>query len=227
MFLYANERGKEMVFGYLALAAAAALYMQKFQIVKRQPAALKLHKCIGILLVILVLFHIINTFSLWDKRNVLLLISGMAAAFLIILMCWRERNRGQKKHRMFAEILLLLLLLHIGLYFMDFIRYKNAVKDLLIEQVEIGKLEDGTYIGECDVGYIYARVKVAVEDGQITGIEILEHKQERGKRAEKVTEQIVEQQTLQVDAVSGATNSSLVIRKAVENAVTNNPQEND
>ncbi len=40
----------------------------------------------------------------------------------------------------------------------------------------------------------------------------------------KIIEQIVEQQTLQVDAVSGATNSSLVLRKAVENAVTNGTQ---
>lgn len=217
-----------MVFGYLALAAAAALYMQKFKIVKQQPAALKLHRCIGILLVILVLFHIVNTFSLWDKRNVLLLISGMAAVFLIILLCWWGfRNGGLKKHQMFTGILLILLLFHTGIYFMDFIRYKNAVKGLIIENVEIGKLETGTYIGECDVGYIYAKVKVAVEDGQITGIEILEHKQERGKKAEKITDRIVEQQTLQVDAVSGATNSSLVIRKAVENAMTNKPQEND
>lgn len=40
-----------------------------------------------------------------------------------------------------------------------------------------------------------------------------------GKPAEAIVEDIVENQSIEVDAVSGATNSSRVIMKACENAL--------
>ena len=68
--------------------------------------------------------------------------------------------------------------------------------------------------------FIRAKVAVTVQDGAITGIELLEHKNGRGEAAETVLEEIVSQQRIAVDAVSGATNSSIVLEKAVENALT-------
>ena len=59
-----------------------------------------------------------------------------------------------------------------------------------------------------------------MEGKQIVNIEIVEHRNERGEKAEQITDRIVEQQEINVDSVSGATNSSLVIKKAVENALT-------
>ena len=61
-------------------------------------------------------------------------------------------------------------------------------------------------------------MEVTVQDGVITNIDILEHKNGRGKSAEVVADRIMEEQKIDVDAVSGATNSSVVIKKAVENA---------
>ena len=84
---------------------------------------------------------------------------------------------------------------------------------------KISDIPDGVYIGEYDVNVIYAKVEVTVENGEITNIIILEHRNERGKPAEAVINKIVEDQKIDVDAVSGATNSSTVIKKAVENAL--------
>ena len=42
----------------------------------------------------------------------------------------------------------------------------------------------------------------------------------RGKAAEVIVDKVVATQKIDVDAVSGATNSSNVIKKAIENAVT-------
>ena len=81
------------------------------------------------------------------------------------------------------------------------------------------------YIGECNVGYIYAKVQVGVKDNIITVVNILEHRNERGKPAEVITENIVKTQQVQVDAISGATNSSKVIMKAVQNALSTAIQE--
>ena len=65
----------------------------------------------------------------------------------------------------------------------------------------------------------YAKVEVTVQNGEITDIIILEHRHEHGKAAETVINEIVDEQRIDVDAVSGATNSSIVIKKAVENAL--------
>lgn len=80
-------------------------------------------------------------------------------------------------------------------------------------------ISDGVYIGEYDVNFIYAKVEVTVQNGEITNINILEHRNERGKAADAITNKIVDEQKIDVDAISGATNSSTIIKKAVENAL--------
>ena len=54
----------------------------------------------------------------------------------------------------------------------------------------------------------------------IVSINLMEHRNERGKTAEVIVDNVVATQKIDVDAVSGATNSSNVIKKAIENAVT-------
>lgn len=81
-------------------------------------------------------------------------------------------------------------------------------------------MKDGVYIGEYDAGYVYSKVKVEVLNGRIESVDILEHRTERGKKAEVVVEDIVNKQEIAVDAVTGATNSSRVIEQAVYNALT-------
>lgn len=122
-------------------------------------------------------------------------------------------------------LLSLILLLFLGgliwgiLYLKDVADYKQAVKETAFEELNISHVSDGVYIGEYDVNFIYAKVEVTVKNGKITNINILEHRQERGKAAESITDKIVDEQKIDVDAIAGATNSSTVIKKAVENAL--------
>lgn len=116
-------------------------------------------------------------------------------------------------------IVLLIVLLCLALYLKSVSDYKLAVKAITFEEIDITKIPDGTYIGECNVNFIYAKVEVAVQNGEIKNIAILEHKNERGKAAETVVDRITAEQKIEVDAVSGATNSSTVLKKAVENAL--------
>ncbi len=106
-----------------------------------------------------------------------------------------------------------------AVYLKRVVDYQRAVRETRIEEVDLSRVSDGTYTGEYDTGLVSARVEVRVESGEITDIRILEHKNERGGPAEAVTEAIVSQQRIEVDAVSGATNSSTIIKKAVENAL--------
>lgn len=97
--------------------------------------------------------------------------------------------------------------------------YKRAIGETTFDKIDVANVSDGIYIGEYDVNFIYAKVEVTVENGKIVSISILEHRNERGKSAETVIEKIIEEQKIDVDAISGATNSSIVIKKAVENAL--------
>ena len=82
------------------------------------------------------------------------------------------------------------------------------------------KLKAGTYEGVYRGGPNKAVVKVTIKNNKIVHIELVEHWELRGKEAESLTlKRIMEQQSTRVDAVSGATNSSLVIMNAVQRAV--------
>ncbi|MDR2068556.1 MAG: FMN-binding protein [Spirochaetaceae bacterium] len=90
------------------------------------------------------------------------------------------------------------------------------------EMPELSDKRDGTYRGEYDLSQTPVKVTldVRMENARITGIEIVKHLcSPIGKKAEKITAQIIEKQSLQVDAISGATGSSKAILKAVEAAL--------
>lgn len=118
-----------------------------------------------------------------------------------------------------ALFLFLIGLIFTATYLKSVADYKKAVKETTISGVDISNIPDGVYIGEYDVNFIYVKVEVTVQNGEVAKIDILEHKNGRGKPAETVTDRIIEEQRIDVDAVSGATNSSIVIKKAVENAL--------
>ena len=121
---------------------------------------------------------------------------------------------SKKKVVLFAVMLLLLISLVWGIIYLKSVTdYKQAVKETTFEEINISDISDGVYIGEYDVNFIYAKVEVTVQNGEITNINILEHRHERGKTAEVITDSIVDEQKTDVDAISGATNSSTVIKK--------------
>ena len=126
------------------------------------------------------------------------------------------------KKKIISVIILLFSLIGLicgAVYLKNVADYKRAIGETTFDEIDIADVSDGIYIGEYDVNFIYAKVEVTVEDGEIVSINILEHRHERGKAAEKIIEKIIEEQKIDVDAVSGATNSSTVIKKAVENAL--------
>lgn len=95
----------------------------------------------------------------------------------------------------------------------------EELKNLEIGEVDLSVLDNGIYTGSYDGGLVSAKVKVTVKDHKIINIEILEHDNGRGEAAESIIDKIIEIQSLDVDVVSGATASSKVICKAIENSL--------
>lgn len=88
-----------------------------------------------------------------------------------------------------------------------------------MSNLNLANIEDGTYVGSYSMFPVTAEVKVTVQDHLITSIELTKHNHGKGAAAEVIPSKVVEAQSLQVDAVSGATYSSKVIMKAIENAL--------
>ena len=98
----------------------------------------------------------------------------------------------------------------------------TAYKNLTATMTDLTQITDGTYRGKYDVSGTPVKVTldVIVQNSNIIKIVIVKHFcSPIGKKAEKITDTIIERQSLDVDVVSGATGSSKAILKAVENAL--------
>ena len=97
----------------------------------------------------------------------------------------------------------------------------EQLKNMPVEDVDLSKIPDGTFAGTYEVFPVAADVEVTVKDHKILSIELVRHENGKGAAAESIPQKIVDTQTLKVDTVSGATYSSKVILKAIENALKN------
>ena len=85
---------------------------------------------------------------------------------------------------------------------------------------ELDEIADGSYFGAFEIGLVSVELEVALSNHRISGIDIIRHDNGKGGKAENIVYEVVEQQSLQVDVISGATYSSQVILKAIENALS-------
>jgi uncharacterized protein with FMN-binding domain len=86
--------------------------------------------------------------------------------------------------------------------------------------IDLNTVEDGVYDGAFAVTPISVEVKVTVANHKITKIDITKHDNGQGAAAESIIDKVIEKQSLDVDAVTGATYSSVCIKKAIEDALT-------
>ena len=128
-------------------------------------------------------------------------------------------NRRNKAVLIAVSALLVIGLLAGGLYLKSIGDYKAKVNALTFDEIDLSQAADGVYEGQCDTGVVRARVQVTVRDHRLESIELLEHENGKGAPAEVILGRMLQHQTTAVDTVSGATCSSKVLRKAVENAL--------
>lgn len=137
-----------------------------------------------------------------------------------------EINKNKKVSKKLIIILVIIGLMVIGAlvfginYYITFLNYEKDVAAIQVQNVDMNTIEDGEYIGDCNVDLIRVQVRVAVKDHVITDLELMEHYNDRGDAADSLPGKILEEQRIDVDTVSGATASSKVIQEAVYNALT-------
>lgn len=119
--------------------------------------------------------------------------------------------------------IILIVILLIGLAgFLGFQKLNSDLENLKDNQFETqnpSRWEDGIYLGEANQFPIKVKVEVTILSKQITKITILEHQTGEGQGAEAIVDEVLRAQSLDVDVITGATYSSILILEAIEDAV--------
>ncbi|WP_455537932.1 FMN-binding protein [Terrisporobacter sp.] len=128
---------------------------------------------------------------------------------------WGEKVKYKK-----LKILLFILIIIIGGGLFALTRGLKEGKSLLINNVDISKLSDGTYMGKYSKYRWNSEVEVAVKNHKITKIKLLSDPLTPDVSCE-LSKKIIDKQKNDVDVVSGATVSSNAYLKSIENALNN------
>ena len=121
--------------------------------------------------------------------------------------------------RKLIKALVVLILLGAGGIGYQFYQTKQQSDALAFEAVDMNRLQDGSYEGECQTGLVQVRLRPRIQNAAIQRIELLQHDNGMGKDAERILEDIQKQNSTAVDDVSSATISSRAIRMAAQNAL--------
>ncbi len=124
-------------------------------------------------------------------------------------------------------IIFILIVLSISLFSCYSIRKEHQeARNLPIEAINFSQLKDGTYVGQYDGGMYQWRkneVEVVVESGKVISIRLLNRDDPGAENSDHsiLFKRVMQAQSLEVDAISGATLTSNAYLKAVEIALKN------
>ena len=96
---------------------------------------------------------------------------------------------------------------------------KKRLAKIENEDIDMETVEDGIFEGHSELDLVKVDVKVLVENHKLIKVELLRHECGLGHPADVIVDKMVEQNTWDVDAVSGATVSSEIIKNAVNKAL--------
>lgn len=127
------------------------------------------------------------------------------------------------KKRKKILIIIVIIICIVALVMLKIVSDSKANMDqlgqLVIQDVDLANIPDGNYDGSYIAFPIDVEVVVTVDNHKISNIDLVKHTNGQGKMAESILGRVIENQTLQVDVVTGATYSSKVILKSIENAL--------
>ena len=100
---------------------------------------------------------------------------------------------------------------------------RREAKNVPIKAINFQQLRNGTFIGDYAGGKYKWRankIQVTIEDHKLTGIKVLDHaKTQENVSKTELFNRVMQSQSLQVDAISGATLTSKGYLKAIELAL--------
>ena len=110
-----------------------------------------------------------------------------------------------------AVFIILFLLMNQGM---------NDIKKLSISDIDISKIADGEYEGSMNKGRWSNTVRVTIKDHKIEKIDVVKDMMSKSDSiTKKIVDEVINKQTVQIDAITGATIHTKAYCKAIENAL--------
>jgi len=124
------------------------------------------------------------------------------------------------------KVIKVVLIIFIGLFlllggFFTFLMIgQSTIKNLKIENIDLTNLADGDYEGEYNHGRWTNKVVVSITDHKITNIDFTKiHTFDNPEVRKKIVDNVINEQSLDIDTISGATISTKAYLKAIDNAL--------
>lgn len=130
-----------------------------------------------------------------------------------------RKIKMKKKLKIALIVVVVIVLLFAAMFVAMGKKTNEALEKQVNVEIDMEKVADGVYKGSSDGGMVKVEVEVEVKDHKIVNINLLKHECGTGKPAESTLDEMVKNNTDNVDAVSGATVSSKTLRNAVNKAL--------
>ena len=109
-------------------------------------------------------------------------------------------------------------LIYFQVHYIKMVKTGEAVIEF-ISEVDLSNVDDGVYSGSYSSFLVLVELEVEVKDNKIDKINIIKQRSGPGYEGRQVINRIIEEQSLKVDANTGATGSSSSIILAVDKAL--------
>ena len=151
--------------------------------------------------------------------SILILLILISIVAISVFKPWGKRRKlFQLKRKVVLSIGIVLGVMVITSAFFKFRQLQNY-RNMPIKNFDLDEINDGKYIGEAVYDYAY-QIEITIKEHHIDQIRIIKNRQSHyAKLAELVINKVMEKQTPNVTAVTGATTTSKCLLKAVENAL--------
>jgi len=121
-------------------------------------------------------------------------------------------------------LILLTVILVVGVFAVYFVKKMDQSLSELstteIEDIDLMTIDDGEYVGSYQAFPVSVEVKVTVLNHAMVSIELIKHDEGQGESAEVIIDDVLAEQSLEVDIITGATYSSKVMLLAIKDALS-------
>jgi len=154
--------------------------------------------------------------------NILMILILLILICIIIISVFKPWGKRKKSFQLKRKVVLSIGIVSAVMVIMSAVfqfRQLQSYRTMPVKDFNLNEIDDGTYSGEAEYDYNY-QIEITVKAHHVDQIRIINNRESHyAKLAELIVNKVIERQTPNVTAVTGATTTSKCLLKAIENAL--------